>query len=572
MKGKRWQSRVVFLLILVVYPCITAGFSISPPSQYSANLYNSREVPDGVEFTKLVLDWIGMELVSDGSTYPSLSPDITVDKLGNFHVVWHDETNYSSSGLDTDVVYRLWNSTTGTWHPVEVVSTEQTDDSGIPTIAVEEDGDVHVAWNDWTNYSGAGTDRDVFYKWRDSGLGTWNPTVVVSNASADSSKVPDIAVDTDGNVHVVWYDQSDYNGSGTDDDVFYRRLNATTDTWTETQVLSTFWGENPSIGVDPMGNAHVVWKEYLGGKYEVVYRCWNISTDQWSTAEIISTDSSGEPWYPEIAVDPGGHLHVAWTEPSTADNSGPDEDLFYKRWNTTTRNWTSIEVVSKESNWSSYTHGIAADSKGNAHFAWVETLAPDAGIYYSHWNATTGNWTSMEKITTESAFLGFNPTIAVNGAGYPHIAWEDRTNYSGAGTDWDIFYKKMIELPNAPVLTPILPNPNSDGNVSLTWSAVNNATSYYIYRDTSPIITVNERTPIGSTPLTNYIDMVLESGVYYYAIVARTGLTNSSLSNCEQVVVILQPPIPGFELFWGILGILTIIVLGYSKKRKISIV
>ncbi len=33
-----------------------------------------------------------------------------------------------------------------------------------------------------------------------------------------------MAVDSDGNVHVAWDDDTDYAGSGTDTDIFYKRF------------------------------------------------------------------------------------------------------------------------------------------------------------------------------------------------------------------------------------------------------------------------------------------------------------------------------------------------------------
>ena len=51
-------------------------------------------------------------------------------------------------------------------------------------------------------------------------------TEVVSTESTDDSKFPSLAVDPDGNIHVAWHDDTDYGGSGTDFDVFYKRLDA----------------------------------------------------------------------------------------------------------------------------------------------------------------------------------------------------------------------------------------------------------------------------------------------------------------------------------------------------------
>jgi len=48
-------------------------------------------------------------------------------------------------------------------------------------------------------------------------------TEVVSTESTAGSSNPSITVDGAGNVHVVWMDSTDYDNSGTDTDIFYKR-------------------------------------------------------------------------------------------------------------------------------------------------------------------------------------------------------------------------------------------------------------------------------------------------------------------------------------------------------------
>ena len=70
----------------------------------------------------------------------------------------------------------------------QVVSTESTAESYEPSVAVDSSGNVHVAWWDYTNYAGCGTDYDIFYKRfvPDSG---WTITEVVSTESTSHSGI-----------------------------------------------------------------------------------------------------------------------------------------------------------------------------------------------------------------------------------------------------------------------------------------------------------------------------------------------------------------------------------------------
>ena len=388
------------------------------------------------------------EVIFNESTTNSYIPQITADKAGNVHLVWYESTNYSDAGTDEDIFYRIWNITTGCWMEIEVVSFEFNGSSNVPVIAVDNNGDAHVAWRDTTDYNGAGGDDDIFYKIRNATTGNWTPTVVLSNSS-ENSRRPAITVDSSGNAHVVW---SNYNGSGSDWDIFYRCWNATTDNWTISQVLSVDSTSNsgsPSIAVDANGTIHVIWAENSGGQYIVLYTFWNITANTWSGAEHISTESTDDILGPEIAVDGAGHVHLIWDEWSAYNGSGLQFDIFYKWRNSTIGNWTITEVVSTESSAPATQPSIATDCNGNAHVVWWDTTnlngaGSDSDIFYKYRNATTGVWTPVDVVSTESTGDSEKPTIAVDEDGYVHIAWEDATDYNGAGTDFDIFYKRTV--------------------------------------------------------------------------------------------------------------------------------
>jgi len=106
----------------------------------------------------------------------------------------------------------------------EVVSTESTNDSYWASLAVDSTGKVHVAWADLTDYLGCGPDCDIFYKCYSPAIGGWTTTKVVSTESTDDSFSPSLAVDSTGKVHIAWEDKTDWAGSGTDYDIFYKWL------------------------------------------------------------------------------------------------------------------------------------------------------------------------------------------------------------------------------------------------------------------------------------------------------------------------------------------------------------
>ena len=207
-------------------------------------------------------------------------PTIALGGAGNIYVAWNDLTVYSGSGTDKDIFYKLKNATTGIWTTTEVISTESTGGSWFPKIAVDGAWNIHVTWSDYTDYSGSGTDLDIFYKFKNATTGIWTTTEVVSTESTGESNVPTFALDGAGNIHIAWHDLTVYGGSGIDRDIFYKFKNATTGTW--------------------------------------------------KTTEIVSTESTDDSMYPKIIVDGAGYIHVVWVDFTDYGGSGTDMDIFYK--------------------------------------------------------------------------------------------------------------------------------------------------------------------------------------------------------------------------------------------------
>ncbi|GAG31433.1 unnamed protein product, partial [marine sediment metagenome] len=252
------------------------------------------------------------------------------------------------------------------------------------------------AWNDETDYAGSGPDPDIFYKRYDVLSNSWTLAEIVSTESTSGSGQSSLAVDASGNVHIAWIDETDYLGSGTDWDIFYK--------------------------------------------------FWNASTSTWNATEVVFTESTTTSWYPSLVVDTAGDVHIAWIDETNYAGADTDKDIFYKYFDSTTFEWNATEVVSTES---------TDDSR--------------------------------------------NPSLAVDSAGFIHVAWEDYTNYTPSGTDVDIFCKHFAGPPLAPELSPILPNPTNIATISLVWNDVPGASSYYIYRSDSDILSIESLTPIGNT-------------------------------------------------------------------------
>jgi hypothetical protein len=556
-KGEKMKKKKIKTKLLTSLSVLIIIFLISASS---LNIVNTKALLDTNEnqynfdsSDRTYWKWIATEVVSTESTGTSWSPSLAVDTLGDVHITWEDYTDYAGAGTDVDIFYKRWDASTSLWTTTEVVSTESTATASSPSIAIDAVGNVHISWHDFTDYAGAGTDCDVFYKHWDASTSLWTITELVSTESTSWSALSSLAVDVAGHVYIAWWDQTDYAGAGTDDDIFYKHWNASTSLWTTTEVVSTestSSSYDPSLAIDTSGNVYIAWEDntnYAGAgtDRDIFYKHWDASTSLWTITEVVSTESTSSSYEPSLAIDTSGNVHIAWQDITNYAGAGGDWDIFYKHWDASTSLWSTTEVVSTESTSTSRYASLTVDTLGNAHIAWSDYTnyggaGTDGDIFYKHWDASTSSWIITEVVSTESTDNSGNYAISiyVDVSGNIHIAWEDLTDFAGAGTDWDIFYKQCPGSPASPELAFIVPNPTELPAVYLDWNNIIRATSYHVYRSTSYIWSVEGLNPITTVSSSEYIDTVPSEGFYYYVVVAENFAGNSSHSNCQYVEVV----------------------------------
>lgn len=525
--------------------------------------------------------WSDTEVISTESSDLSMYPTMAIDSKGNIHVAWEDDTDYDSSDPDRDIFYKRWDLSTETWSTTEVVSTESSGDSADPSLGVDSAENVHIAWVDYTD-AGSGSDRDIFYKRYEVASG-WTFTEVVSESLDGMAENPSLAVDNVGNVHVAWEDISNYDSSGTDFDILYRKMSGITNLWDSIEVVSTESTEMStfcSIGVDTLDNVHVAWADgtnlggTIGSEFDIFYKNKNSFTTLWSTTEVVSTESTSQSVFPDIVLDSHGNVHIAWQDYTDYGEHGSGYDIFYKKWNIYTQIWSTTMVLSPGSTGESQEAKLAVDPEDNIHLVWYDTTnhigaGTDNDVFYSNWNAYSDEWSSIRLVSTESTNHSTAPSLAISDAGYVFVSWYDLTELDSCGADNDIFVKYFAGPPDAPVFAYIGPNPTEDNLIYIDWSEVVGAAQYHIYHSLSFIFSVETMDPSDTTTGTSYNIALVNEGYHYYVIIAENFVGNSTISNCEYVVYSV-PTLNEFALISGLLlGTFTLLfVLTRIRKKK----
>ena len=132
-------------------------------------------------------------------------------------------SNYQSD-IVKQVTADVFDRSNWWWGEVEVLSIDSTSHSYQPRPAIDSEGNIHLVWHDSTDILGSGAGYDIFYKKWDVITETWGTTEIVSTESTSDGAAPSIVIDTEDNLHVIWHDDTDILGSGADCDIVYQQV------------------------------------------------------------------------------------------------------------------------------------------------------------------------------------------------------------------------------------------------------------------------------------------------------------------------------------------------------------
>ncbi len=539
------RIKILFFINLLI---LIIGFL---PSSLNVNsLTNSISLNDD-----LILDdlsswwWEPLELLTPEFDTANYISNLAIDKDNNVHIVTYSSDDVLIAGTDIDIFYKKYDYSTKTWNDLELVSTESTAHSQRPYIAVDDENTAHVVWYDTTNILGSGADADIFYKQRTSS--GWGAVEIVSTESTDSSYLPSMVVDSNGVIHVSWEDSTDYLGCGNlDSDIFYK-YRSLSGVWSITQVVSdssTAQSTEVVIALDEQGSILFVWEDDTdyagsGSDQDIFFRRLNNGFVTWSQISVVSSESTAASYSPVISNEAGGLYHVVWHDISNYNGVGTDQDIFYKSCSTSSNTWSMTEIISIESPESSFDVDLVVDEGNHVFVVWRESMSiggvgDSDNTFFKYLDLNTKTWSPYTVLTYDHDSYASRPKIDIDTLGHLHVIWLDSTDHLlGSGIDTDLFYKKFVGVPTTPVLFDILPNPRNIGAISLSWTQVQDATHYEIYKNTSFISSISGLTALDTSNTTSYVDTISLTGNYYYAIVAVNEYGKSLVSNVQFVEV-----------------------------------
>ena len=238
---------------------------------------------------------------------------VSIGPTGDALVVWRQH------GPGTSYVHVTERRPAGGWID-QVGPTSLGDDSHEPAVAIDEDGDAVIAWNQWT-----GATYGIALETRDRFEDVTRPSSVsdVISPSILFTNYPQIAVTTAGRAVVSWYQSvgghlmtfvSERVSSGAD----FTRPDAA-------EPLSPDGGavENPDPAISVSGQAAVAWRQEVGHGDMAVFLATRSAAGAWVKPARLE-DSLSQPalLVRDVRVEFAGRdLYLLWQQ-NQSDSSG----------------------------------------------------------------------------------------------------------------------------------------------------------------------------------------------------------------------------------------------------------
>lgn len=336
------------------------------------------------------------------------SAKLALDSTGTVHVVFGGR----KEGSEKDIYYAR-RETDGVWSTPHNISNNP-GDSTWPQLAVDNTGVVHVVWEDESRGI-----RKIYYARRGSD-GSWSsPQVIPSSYVYPNSSR--LAVDKDGNAHVVWTEEGWIDSSTTS--FIYYTQQGNDGTWSSVQNLSSnlWYSEYPRLALDGYGNTHVVWSGSLGDWEHHLYYRQRASDGIWSEPKNIS--EAAYDLSAQMAVDESGTVHVLW------DDNSPQCDGLCYRQRAADGTWSPMRVIPYYPGGGTY--DLVARGEA-AHLVWRQWPLE---IYYMRCG-NDGKCTAPQ-IVSRTPYLSESPKLAVDGNETVHIVWQQ-----GSPDGADIYYTR----------------------------------------------------------------------------------------------------------------------------------
>jgi hypothetical protein len=354
---------------------------------------------------------VGTEtLVCSVAAGAQVNPDVAMDPLGNFVVVW---AGYGT-GDDYGIYARLFDTFGKAQGEQFRVNQYRINNQDLPSVAMDANGDFLVTW---TSYGQDG-DKDGVYARRYNKLGqALSSEFRVNTTTKNRQDSSDVAMDTNGNFVVIWEsDQQDGSSWG----IYGQRYNSSGQAVGSEFRVNTYTTDkqiDPHVAMDASGDFIVVWSSFNqdGSGYGVYARRYNSAGTALNASEF-RVNQTAVNWQLEAAVstDYNGNFVVVWTAFGQDDELIKDYGVYARLFNAngSDRLNSSTGLAYGEFCINATTLGdqrapdVAMDSDGDFVVVWVGPDSDSTGIYSRVVALNLDSYTPVTAMSSTGQFKG----------------------------------------------------------------------------------------------------------------------------------------------------------------------
>ncbi|MCJ7813757.1 hypothetical protein MUP95_10630, partial [bacterium] len=292
--------------------------------------------------------WQVPEVISDVTVANNPSPVIIATPDGIVHTAY----------IGDQIFYRK--KVNDVWQPTEQITNYTVANRGFLEelhMDVDGSGRIHLIWRredgtvEYPNF-----DDDLFYSFKDGTF--WSTPINLSSevnpGPTSKTTTPDMVVDSNGNIHVIWSELIKMVSFTT-----YQKIKSG-GLWDSAQVVTAQTHGVIDLEADASGNVHMIATDLQSEIYHNIYNgtSWSFST--------LYTQNQMSFQECNIKKGNGNRLHASWRRYFSYTSY-----IDYAYWNGSA--WsTPIEICSYGDHSSAKYNGLAVSSSDQPFFFWIE--------------------------------------------------------------------------------------------------------------------------------------------------------------------------------------------------------
>lgn len=345
------------------------------------------------------------------------------------------------SGTDRISLAPSWTTST------RVNDDESSTFQGHPSLAIGPKGILFAIWRDDRN----GNSDICSCQSRDGGASWTANTKVSDDVTGAPQDWPDVAVDAQGNLYVVWLD-----GRLGEPTIFFARSDNGGLDWSKNVQVNEQAGKpsalaRPTIAVDLAGQVLVAWEDLRNGDSDIFFARSPDGGLTWEGDVRVNDDSTSRPQInPSLAVDIVGKLYLAWRD----DRNGPqvpDPDIYFARSDDGGRTWSpNVRVNDDKSGRLQDKPSLAVDGRSRLYLAWRDDRngesVPDPDIYFARSVDGGETWSANVRVNGDDpGAVQDNPSLAVDREGVLSVVWRDDRSGGKQVNNSNIYFARSFD-------------------------------------------------------------------------------------------------------------------------------